>query len=227
MEKAQVLIVDDEKDILELLRYNLTKDNYLVVCAGSGEQALQTTRQIPSPDLVILDLMLPGINGLEVCRQLKQQPATAHIPIIMLTARGEEADIVVGLELGADDYMTKPFSPRVLLARVNALLRRKREKSREKVIKIEDLLIDLSRHIVQLDEKSIYLTNYEFAILLHLAQNRGMVFTRNQLLDAVQGEDAAVVDRTIDVHIASLRKKLNNYGNYIETIRSIGYRFKD
>ncbi len=227
MEKATILLVDDEPDILELLAYNLKKENYRVICARDGEQALRLACQTPLPDLIILDLMLPGIDGLEVCKQLKQQPSTACIPIIMLTAKGEEADMVVGLELGADDYITKPFSPRVLIARLKAALRRSALPEKGKPIQIGELSIDLPRHKVQFEGATLHLTPFEFGLLVHLARHRGQVFSRNQLLDVIQGEEIAVVDRTVDVHIVSLRKKLKDCGSCIETVRGVGYRFRE
>ncbi len=228
MPKENILVVDDEADILQLLQYNLAKDGYRVTCADSGEAALKTAKT-QLPDLIILDLMLPGLDGLEVCKRLRADSKTQHIPIIMLTAKGEEADIVTGLELGADDYVTKPFSPRVLAARVKTVLRRKsaRPEDAQAVLKIHDLLIHPGRHEVLARGQRIDLTNTEFRILHLLARRPGWVFTRYQIINGVQGEDVAVTDRSVDVHIVSLRRKLKECGEYIETIRGVGYRFRE
>jgi len=228
MAKEKILVVDDEEDILELLRFNLSRERYQVSCALTAEKALSLV-QSEAPDLIVLDLMLPGIDGLEVARQLKNDPATKNIPIVMLTAKGEEADIVTGLELGADDYITKPFSPRILLARVRAVLRRKTTVSQEKesVIRVHDLTIHPGRHEVLVDGKPVQLTFTEFGILNYLARRPGWVFTRSQIVDAVRGDDYFVTDRSVDVQIVGLRKKLGPAGKYIETVRGVGYRFKD
>jgi DNA-binding response OmpR family regulator len=228
MDAATVLIVDDEKDLVSLLEYHLTRENYDVLTAGDGEMALELAKE-KHPDLILLDIMLPEVNGLEVCKRLKADPDTASIRIIMLTARGEEADIVAGLELGADDYVSKPFSPRVLLARVRAVLRRAKAPApgAAPVLKIKGLHIDSERYEVKLDGEPCPLTLTEFKLLQHMAQRRGRVFTRYQLISASRGGDVVVVDRTADVHIASLRRKLGDYGDYIETVRGIGYRFRD
>jgi two-component system alkaline phosphatase synthesis response regulator PhoP len=228
MAKEKILVVDDEEDILELLRFNLSREGYQVSCALTAEKALSLV-QSEAPDLIVLDLMLPGIDGLEVARQLKNDPATKNIPIVMLTAKGEEADIVTGLELGADDYITKPFSPRILLARVRAVLRRKTTVSQEKesVIRVHDLTIHPGRHEVLVDSKPVQLTFTEFGILNYLARRPGWVFTRSQIVDAVRGDDYFVTDRSVDVQIVGLRKKLGPAGKCIEPVRGIGYRFKD
>jgi DNA-binding response OmpR family regulator len=228
MAKEKILVVDDEEDILELLRFNLSRERYQVSCALTAEKALSLV-QSEAPDLIVLDLMLPGIDGLEVARQLKNDPATKNIPIVMLTAKGEEADIVTGLELGADDYITKPFSPRILLARVRAVLRRKTTVSQEKesVIRVHGLTIHPGRHEVLVDGKPVQLTFTEFGILNYLARRPGWVFTRSQIVDAVRGDDYFVTDRSVDVQIVGLRKKLGPAGKYIETVRGVGYRFKD
>ena len=225
MKKEKILIIDDEKDIIKLISYNLEKEGYRIISALDGERGLEIIFK-EKPDLIILDLMLPGLDGLELCKILKRNEETSSIPIIMLTAKGEEADIVIGLELGADDYITKPFSPRVLLARVKAVLRRVRDlKKEEKVIKINDLIIDLDKHIVTLKGKKLNLTLTEFNILKFLAQNRGRVFTRNQLLDKVWEGGGFVIDRAVDVHIRRIRQKLGEASFFIETIRGVGYRF--
>lgn len=227
MAKANILVVDDEEDIQELVKLNLEREGYGIITCGTGEQALKiATSKLPS--LIILDLMLPGIDGLDVCKKLKNDPKTEHIPIIMLTAKGEEADIVTGLELGADDYITKPFSGKVLVARVRTVLRRMVEHIREKAtIKIHDLIIDPARHQVLIKNKPIELTFTEFNILHTLAKRPGLVFTRYQIVDTIHGDNYIVTDRAVDVQIVSLRKKLGPYGKYIETVRNVGYRFKD
>jgi two-component system alkaline phosphatase synthesis response regulator PhoP len=232
MAKERLLVVDDEEDILELIKFNLEREGYIVSCAASGEGALQIAKS-EIPDLIVLDLMLPGIDGLEVARQLKNEPETRGIPIVMLTAKGEETDIVAGLELGADDYITKPFSPRVLVARVRAVLRRNsRGKAKDypaeaKVLRIQDLIIHPGRREVLVSGSPVQLTFTEFGILNYLAQRPGWVFTRNQIVDAVRGEDYFVTDRSVDVQIVGLRKKLGAAGKYIETVRGVGYRFKE
>ncbi len=224
MSKEKLLLVDDEEDILTLLQYNLKKEGYRVISAKTGEDALHFVKE-EEPDLVVLDLMLPEMDGLEVCRILKSDERTSDIPIIMLTAKGEEADIVVGLEMGADDYVTKPFSPRILLARIKALLRRKTKKlSPKEIIKVENLIIDTGKYLVTVEGSPISLTSTEFNLLRFLAQHRGKVFTRNQLLDNVWKDEAFVTDRTVDVHIRSLRKKLADAADLIETVRGVGYR---
>jgi len=228
MGKSRILVVDDEKAILELLDYNLARDGYDVTCVATGEAALDAVRS-EAPDLVLLDLMLPGIDGLEVCRQLRGEAGTGRIPIVMLTAKGEEADIVAGLELGADDYITKPFSPRVLLARIKAVLRRRASAAPDDTASLHmgDLTIDPGRHQVTVGKKSVSLTYTEFRILHFLARRPGWVFTRYQIVDGARGEDAAVTDRSVDVHVVSLRRKLGPCGKLIETVRGVGYRFKD
>ncbi len=225
MAKASILVVDDEEDLLELVRYNLSKEGYSVTCVGSGELALREARA-RLPDLVILDLMLPSVDGLDVCRQLKRDSQTSHIPVVMLTAKTEESDVVTGLELGADDYLTKPFSPRVLLARIKAVLRRpaKGEAESGGVLKIHDLVIHTGRHEVHLRGKRLALTFTEFRLLHHLAQSPGWAFTRSQIVDAVRGEGYPVTERSVDVHVASLRRKLGTACDIIETVRGVGYR---
>jgi len=228
MVKAKILAVDDEEDILELVRYNLAREGYQVHSASTGESAIDQAKSI-NPNLIILDLMLPGMDGLEVARVLKQNPDTSHIPIVMLTAKGDDADIVAGLELGAEDYITKPFSPRVLVARVRAVLRRvqKSEVPGEDIIKIHELSINPLRHEVLAKNKPVELTATEFKILQILAARPGWVFTRNQIINQVKGEDYPVTDRSVDVQIVGLRKKLGVAGGYIETIHGVGYRFKE
>ena len=228
MAKEKILVVDDEEDILELIRFNLVREGYKVLCAPSGEEAMNIA-QSEIPDLMVLDLMLPGIDGLEVTRVLKNDSRTMDIPIVMLTAKGEEADIVTGLELGADDYITKPFSPRVLVARVRAVLRRQSKEYKEDtpVLRIHDMVIHPGRHEVLINGKPVQLTLTEFGILEYLARRPGWVFTRNQIVDAVKGEDYYVTDRSVDVQIVGLRKKLGSAGKFIETVRGVGYRFKE
>jgi two-component system alkaline phosphatase synthesis response regulator PhoP len=228
MAKEKILIVDDEEDILELLRFNLAREGYRVVPASTGEETLRLVNS-EIPDLIVLDLMLPGIDGLTVTRRLKDDHKTKNIPIVMLTAKGEEADIVTGLELGADDYVPKPFSPRVLIARIRAVLRRKANEPRkaDTVHRIHDLMIHPGRHEVLVKDKPIHLTFTEFGILNFLMKRPGWVFTRSQIVDAVRGEDYFVTDRSVDVQIVGLRKKLGHAGNYIETVRGIGYRFRE
>ena len=228
MPKEKILVVDDEEDILELVKYNLEREGFQITCAESGEKALKSTRH-ERPDLIVLDLMLPGIDGLEVARQLKQGLKTAGIPIVMLTAKGEEADIVTGLELGADDYITKPFSPRVLIARIKAVLRRQstQPKDPDQILNIGYLTIDSGRRAVSAAGNNVDLTFSEFQILLYLAARPGWVFTRSQIVDAVRGDNYPVTDRSVDVQIAGLRKKLGLHGDYIETVRGVGYRFKE
>lgn len=228
MAKEQVLVIEDEADIQELLRYNLTKEGYRVTLAASGEEGLKLARA-ERPDLILLDLMLPGMDGLEVCRRLQAEGATRSIPIIMLTAKGEEADIVTGLELGAADYVTKPFSPKVLIARLRAVLRRQAEAATEEeaIIKVHDLVLHPGRHEVLVQGQPVELTITEFRLLQLLAQRPGWVFTRSQIVSRVHGEDYPVTDRSVDVQIVGLRKKLGPAGHYIETVRGVGYRFKD
>ena len=228
MAGEKILIVDDEEDILELVGYNLKREGYKIINALSGEEALKSSRS-KMPDIILLDLMLPGIDGLEVLKKLKKDSKTVRIPTVLLTAKGEEADIVTGLELGADDYITKPFSPRILLARIRAVLRRQREETSglQTVIHIHDLEIHPGRRSVLAKGNPIDLTFTEFQILYLLAGKPGWVFTRFQIVDAIRGDDYPVTDRSVDVQIAGLRKKLGSCGKYLETVRGVGYRFKD
>jgi two-component system phosphate regulon response regulator PhoB len=228
MAKERILVVDDEEDLLELVRYNLSKEGYRVGCASSGEQAVREARANP-PDLILLDLLLPSVDGLEVCKLLKNDARTKQVPIIMLTAKSEEADVVTGLELGADDYITKPFSPRVLAARVKAVLRRRTETpaGKDMTVKIHELVIHPGRHEVLAAGSPLSLTLTEFRLLHFLAQRPGWAFSRNQIVDAVKGDDYPVTERSVDVQVAGLRKKLGTYGEYIETVRGVGYRFKE
>ena len=227
MAHEKIMVVEDEADIQELIRYNLAKEGFLVTTCDSGEEALEQVGQ-HVPELVLLDLMLPGIGGLDVCRALRRAPQTQSVPIIMLTAKSEEADIVTGLELGADDYVTKPFSPRVLLARVQALLRRRvaTDEPATTTIRRGEIEIDTPRHQVTLAGTPLDLTYTEFSVLELLARRAGIVFTRYQIVDAVKGEDYPVTDRSVDVQIVGLRKKLGDHSKLIETVRGVGYRFR-
>ena len=228
MAKEHILVVEDEDDIQELVRYNLSKEGYRVAQALSGEEGLKAARS-SSPDLIVLDLMLPGLDGLEICRMLKADPKTSHTPIVMLTAKGEESDVVTGLELGADDYITKPFSPKVLIARLRAVLRRKANESVDETspLKIRDIVIHPGRHEVLVKGKVVALTFTEFQLLHFLAKRPGWVFTRQQIVDEIKGEDYPVTDRSVDVQVVGLRKKLGACGDCIETVRGVGYRFKE
>ena len=228
MARETILIIDDEEDILELVRYNLAREGYNIRMASSGEQALRMIRQ-ELPDLVLLDLMLPNIDGLEVCKRMKSDPDTAGVPVVMLTAKGAEADIVTGLELGATDYITKPFSPRILTARVKAVLRRNAQDApdSDEVISIHDLVIHPGRHEVTFKGQPLDLTHTEFKVLQYLARRPGWVFTRYQIVDAVHGVDHAVTERSVDVQIVGLRKKLGDAGAFIAPLRGVGYRFRE
>jgi len=220
MSNERILVVDDEEDILELVRYNLTREGYHVTGALTGEDALNKARS-EAFDLIVLDLMLPGIDGLEVAKRLKNSPKTEQVPIVILSAKGEDADIVTGLELGADDYITKPFSPRIMIARVRTALRRKTSKPKDEaaVIHIFELEIHPGRRSVLAAGKPVDLTFSEFQVLHLLARRPGWVFTRSMIVDAVHGDDYPVTDRSVDVQIVGLRKKLGDCGKYIETVR--------
>ncbi len=228
MPTEKILVVEDEENIQELIRYNLVKEGYQVNCALSGEKGLEAART-ENPDLVLLDLMLPGLDGLDVCKELKRDAVTQGIAVIMVTAKGDETDIVTGLELGADDYVVKPFSPKILLSRVKAVLRRRNSSEEEDgdVIQINDLVIHPGRHEALLENKKLDLTFTEFRILQTLASRPGWVFTRGQIVDKVRGEDHAVTDRSVDFQIVGLRRKLGSYSEYIETVRGVGYRFQE
>lgn len=228
MPKEKILVVEDERDILELIKYNLVKDDYRVTGVGTGEDGLARARA-EMPDLVLLDLMLPGVDGLEVCRKLKNDPNTSQIAIVMLTAKGEEADIVAGLEMGADDYITKPFSPRILTARIKAVMRRRAIEPPDETatVNMHELVIHPGRHEVRINDEAINLTATEFRVLQLLSRRPGWVFTRRQIVDAVHGDDYPVTERSVDVQIVGLRKKLGPAGDYIETVRGVGYRFKE
>jgi two-component system phosphate regulon response regulator PhoB len=227
MAKKTILVIDDEKDLIELVRYNLEREGFEVRGALDGETGLaKAMRELP--DVVLVDLMLPGIDGLEVCRLLRAESRTAGIPLIMLTAKAAESDRVVGLELGADDYVTKPFSPRELTARVRALLRRTSPHHEPPAtIRRGDLAIDLGRREVTCGDTAVMLTATEFRLLHFLASRPGRVFSRNELIDNALGQDVEVLDRTVDVHITALRKKLGKRSDWIETVRGFGYRFRE
>ncbi|HZM68890.1 MAG TPA: response regulator transcription factor [Candidatus Cryosericum sp.] len=220
-----ILVVDDERDIVELIRYNLAQAGYRVVTATDGQQALELARR-DRPDLVVLDLMLPVMPGTEVARILKQEEKTRAVPIVMLTARGSEVDRIVGFELGADDYVVKPFSPRELVLRVQAILRREGVENHEERLIFEPLVIDLGAHIVSLKGKEIDLTTTEFKLLLRLARRPGRAFSRDQLLSEVWGYSGDLETRTVDTHMKRLRSKLGSVAIWIETVRGLGYRFR-
>lgn len=229
MSQEMILIIEDEADILEVIRYNLTRDGFRTVCVRDGEEGLVLASE-KSPDLVLLDLMLPGMDGTEICRRLRLDPLTQSTPIIMVTAKDEISDIVLGLGLGADDYITKPFSPKELVARVKAVLRRRSSLddplSQEHIIH-GDVVIDAQRHELTVDQDLVALTATQFRLLHFLASHSGRVFTREQLMHQAIADNAIVIDRNIDVHIRSIRKKLGEYRDLIETIRGVGYRFRD
>jgi len=228
MSKKIISIVDDEPDIVELIKYHLEKEKYHTDSFYDGESFLTHLHE-NIPDLVILDLMLPSIDGLEICRTLRATEEYKNIPIIMLTAKGTEVDKIVGLEMGADDYMVKPFSPRELVARVKAILRRSRPKSIQeisKIIEYQDMVLDLDKYEARIKGNQIDLTTTEFNILTILTSHPGWVYSRNKILDLLWGEDKIVLDRTVDVHIQKLRKKLGVLGDRIKSIRGVGYKFE-
>jgi DNA-binding response OmpR family regulator len=225
MSKGKIELIEDDHDIVEMIEYNLKEEGYRTVSAFDGKNGIEIAKR-EKPDLIILDIMLPAIDGFEVCRILKQQESTSHIPIIILSAKSRETDKVVGLELGADDYMTKPFSPRELIARIKAVLRRHKEQPPIE-IKRGQIVIDGVKHKVLVKGQEVELTATEFRLLETLAKRPGAVFSRNQLLDAVGSDESMVYDRTIDAHVKSLRRKLGGAKDYIETVRGIGYRFRE
>jgi DNA-binding response OmpR family regulator len=228
-DKNSIIIVEDEADILDVIDYNLSREGFKVSGYKDGEVGLSAIREC-HPDLILLDLMLPGIDGLEICKKLKEDPLTRNIPVIMITAKTEESDVILGLGLGADDYLSKPFSPKELVARVKAVLRRAPLKdSREHQARIdrEGFVLDVHMHDVTVDGESALLTATEFRMLHFLASHPGRVFSRDHLLSRVTGNDTIVIDRNVDVHIRSIRKKLGeNHRKLIETVRGVGYRFK-
>lgn len=231
MAKATILVVEDDPDIQELLAYNLGKEGYKVIVADNGEKALRLAATV-NADLILLDIMLPGMDGTDVLRELRRDKRTADIPVIMTTAKSEDSDIIAGLELGADDYITKPFSPKVLVARIRNLLRRNIGPPpisfpRDGILEIGELRLDATRHIVTVDGRGIDLSATEFAILEFLMRNPGWVFSRNQIIDAVKGKDYPVTERSVDVQVLGLRKKLGGPGERIQTVRGVGYRFQE
>lgn len=229
MNRETILIVEDEPDIVELLQYNLEREGYRVFSAQDGERGLQIART-RRPDLLLLDLMLPGINGLEVTRALKSTESTQEIPIIMVTAKGEESDVVLGLELGADDYVAKPFSPREVVARVRTVLRRQARASKgdtRRRLELGDLVLDADRHEVSVAGMVLSFTRTEFRILWTLAAAPGRVYTRENLVDRITDGEAIILERNVDVHISAIRKKLGSEGERIGTVRGVGYKFLD
>ncbi|MBS1537173.1 MAG: response regulator transcription factor [Bacteroidetes bacterium] len=228
----KLLVVDDEQDIVDLISYNLKKEGYTVLSASDGTSALEIAKQ-EIPDLIILDIMMPGLDGFEVCRMLRQYPPTSQVSIVFLTAKTGEIDQIIGLELGADDYIQKPVSPRVLVARVKSILRRVAESVRtETIVAPETLCIDTleinrQNYTVRIDERESFFPKKEFELLAFLASNRGKVFTRDSLLRRIWGESVFVVDRTVDVHVSKVREKLGRYAPFVETVKGVGYRFKD
>ena len=226
MKKGTILVIDDEKDLIELLSYNLGKEGYDVIAASDGQAGLDVVKK-HRPDLVVLDVMMPGLDGLQVCQRLRADPRTGRVPIIMLTAKATETDRIVGLELGADDYVTKPFSPREVIARVKAVMRRSSQPTEDRqMIRSGELVIDLTGHEVTFRGSRVPLTATEFRILEFLASRPGRVFSRDEIIDAALGNDTAVFDRTIDVHITAIRRKLGSGSDQIETVRGFGYKFR-
>ena len=225
MGNKKILIIEDETDIVEFVTFNLIRDGFDVISAKTGEEGLKKA-QTEMPDLILLDIMLPGLNGLDVCRALKNKEQTHHIPIVMLTARNEDVDIITGLEIGATDYVTKPFSPKVLIARIRAILRHDDENIKNDTARIifRDITIDQGKHTVSVKDNPIQLTLTEFQILLVLIRRPGWVFSRTQMIDELREGHQVITDRAIDVQIANLRKKLGSCGDYVETVRGIGYR---
>ena len=221
-----VLVVDDEKFFQDLMAGILMSEGYEVRIAGSGEEALKAVRK-EKFNLIILDLMLPGVQGMELCSMLRSSEETSSIPVIMLTAKSEELDKVLGLEMGADDYVTKPFSPRELIARIRVILRRGRESLLDEKIERGNIIIDSARHKIIVSNEEVVLTFTEFKLLEFMARRPGIVFSRDQILDAISGDNTIVTDRTVDAHIKSLRHKLGKAKDYIETVRGAGYRFKE
>jgi two-component system phosphate regulon response regulator PhoB len=231
MGKATILIIEDDPDIRELLTFSLAREGWTLVMAVDGESGL-TALPTANPDCVVLDIMLPGMDGLEVLRTLKSDPARKRLPVIMTTAKGEESDIVAGLELGAEDYVVKPYSPKVLAARIRAALRRtvdlpSRPFRAETFLSRGDIKLDSARHEVRVKGRKVDLSATEFAFLEFFLHNPGWVFSRSQIIDAVKGRDYAVTDRAVDVQILSLRRKLGDSGDEIETVRGVGYRIRD
>ncbi|MGA0833935.1 MAG: response regulator transcription factor [Candidatus Kapaibacteriota bacterium] len=230
--EKKILVVDDEQDIVDLISYNLSKEGYTVVTASNGTEAVQRALE-HLPDLVILDIMMPGMDGFEVCRSLRQNAATSTSAIMFLTAKSGEIDQILGLELGADDYIQKPISPRVLIARVKTILRRGGETVRTETIAVPEVLrvgaleINRQNYTVKIEGKEIFFPKKEFELLAFLAANSGKVFTRESLLRRIWGESVYVIDRTVDVHVSKIREKLGDYSSWIETVKGVGYRFRE
>jgi two-component system alkaline phosphatase synthesis response regulator PhoP len=228
--KFKILVVDDEKDIVDLLKYNLDKENdFEVITALNGKEAIEQAIE-NKPDLVLLDIMMPEMNGFDVCKKLKNSPLTSNVPVIFLTAKENEIDEIIGLELGADDYIQKPISPRKVIARVKSVIRRVYTESDKTIktdehIKFKSLEIDTISHKVKIDDEDVFFPKKEFQLLHFLLSNKGKVLSREILLNQIWGENIYVVDRTIDVHVAKVREKLGEYADYIETIKGLGYRF--
>lgn len=228
MSGERILVIEDERDIAELITYNLKREGFRTVAAGSGEKGLDLAGT-ESPDLVLLDIMLPGISGLDVCRALKRDPRTVNIPVILLTARNEDIDVVTGLEVGADDYVTKPFSPKVLAARIRAVLRRKASTAIDNdspVVQLGDVVIERDKRQVTIGSEQLDLTFTEYELLLLLARRPGWVYSRSHIIDTLREGQHVITDRAIDVQVANLRRKLGQCGNYVETVRGVGYRMK-
>ncbi|MBL8005985.1 MAG: response regulator transcription factor [Ignavibacteria bacterium] len=229
--KKNILVVDDEKDIVDIIKYNLERENeFSVITASNGKEALLAAESVP--DLIILDIMMPELNGFEVCKQLKNNVHTSKIPVIFLTAKENEIDEILGLEIGADDYITKPISPRKVIARIKSVIRRTNSELEKPVklsenVKFRNLEIDSSMHSVKINEREIFFPKKEFQLLHFLISNRGRVYSREILLNQIWGENIYVVDRTVDVHVAKVREKLGEYSEFIETIKGLGYRFKE
>ena len=231
MAKKKIIVVEDDRDISELITYNLEREGYDVACLYDGSQAVDFVHQ-RKPELIILDLMLPEVDGIEICLTLKSDPITKHIPIVMLTAKSEEADVVVGLQMGADDYIPKPFSPKVLVARIKAITRRMADLQQssataENIRNFGDFNIDLLKHKISYKGQVVKLTSIEFDIVEFLSRSPGRVWSREQILDNVWKEGKFIIDRAVDVHVRGLRKKLGRAEDYVETVRGVGYRFKD
>lgn len=228
LSEDKILIIEDDSDISELVQYNLEREGYKVFASANGESGFTQATQL-KPDLIVLDLMLPGLDGLSVCRKLRAHPITAEVPIVMLSAKGEESDVVVGLEMGADDYVTKPFSPKELLARIRAVMRRPRLNSAttEGRRSIGPVTLDSDRHEAYLNNEPLVLTLAEYKLLFALTSRPGRVFTREQLLEKITGGETYVIDRNIDVHIRAIRKKLGDYADFIQTVRGVGYKCRE
>ncbi len=229
--KKKILVVDDEKDIVDILKYNLERENeFEVHTANNGREALEMANL--NPDVILLDIMMPELNGFEVCKQLKNNSETSRIPVIFLTAKENEIDEILGLEIGADDYISKPISPRKVLARIKSVIRRSNNERvtpavSDENVKFKDLEIDTASHSVKIEDREVFFPKKEFQLLHFLVSNRGKVYSREILLNRIWGENIYVVDRTVDVHVAKVREKLGDYAEYIETIKGLGYRFKD